>query len=163
MNYITPTAHFNVCLQLCFAYIIISKNISKILNHSKKLQTKGEIPMSMFGDYLRNLIDTNKVNIYNIAKQAGLERTAIHKIINNNRIPSDEYVQKLANVLELTPEEHQRLIECFKISKIGEHKYKQRIQIKNLIESIAYIENGASGNNDKNSPPTHPPTHPCFA
>ena len=87
------------------------------------------------------MIDANKINIYSLAKTSGLERTAIYKIIFGSRIPSDEYAYKLADTLPLSPEERQRLLESFNISKIGEYKYRQRIQVKDLINSIAYIEN----------------------
>ena len=102
--------------------------------------------MSLFGENLRTLIDVNKTNIYALAKASGIERTAIHKIISGDRIPSEEYVNKLADVLPLSPEERQQLLESYNISKIGELKYRQRIQVKELIESIAYIENGIKVN-----------------
>jgi len=96
--------------------------------------------MSLFGDHLRSLVETNKVNIYAIAKQAGLERTAIHKIMSGGRIPAEEYAQKLADALPLSPAERQRFLESYQISCIGEFRYRQRIQVKELIESIAQIE-----------------------
>ena len=98
--------------------------------------------MSLFGDHLRSLVEINKVNIYALTKQAGLERTAIHKIMSGGRIPSDEYVQKLINALPLSPEETRKLFDSYHISRIGETKYKQRLQVKELIESVAQAENG---------------------
>jgi len=102
--------------------------------------------MSLFGDHLRTLIDANKVNIYALAKSSGLERTAIHKIISGDRIPTEEYVQKLSDALPLSPEERQQLLESFSISKVGEFKYRQRLQVKDIIESITYIENTVNAN-----------------
>ena len=96
--------------------------------------------MSLFGEHLKTIIDTNKINIYGLAKSAGLERTFIHKIMSDGRIPSDEYVSRLADALPLTPEERLRLMESFNVSKIGEFKHRQRIQVKDLIESMAHIE-----------------------
>ena len=96
--------------------------------------------MSLFGEHLRALIDHNEVNIYGLAKSSGLERTAIHKIITGGRIPSDEYVNKLADAMPLSPEERHGLLESFNISKIGEFRHNQRLQVKRIIESIAFIE-----------------------
>jgi len=96
--------------------------------------------MSLFGEYLRSVVETNKVNIYGLAKQAGLERTAIYKIMSGGRIPAEEYVQKLSEALPLSPEERRRFLESYRISSIGEHKYKQRMQVKALIESIVQME-----------------------
>ena len=113
--------------------------------------------MSLFGERLRALIDANKVNIYALAKSSGIERTAIHKIISGDRIPSEEYANKLAEILPLSPEERQQLLESFNISKVGEFKYRQRLQVKDIIESISYIENAVSVNISSvraiNSPP----------
>jgi len=96
--------------------------------------------MSLFGEHLRSLVENNKVNIYALAKQAGLERTAIHKIMSGGRIPAEEFVQKLADALPLSPEERRRFLESYQISSIGELRYRQRTQVKELIESIAQIE-----------------------
>ena len=111
--------------------------------------------MSLFGEYLKELIDANSINIYALAKSAGLERTAIHKFMTGGRLPSDDYAKKLADALPLSPEEHRRLLESYDISKIGVFKYKQRIQVKNIIESLAYMESGAvhSSSYTVSSPP----------
>lgn len=94
--------------------------------------------MSLFGEHLRMLIKSNNTTIYALARQAGTERTTIHKIINNDRIPSREYVQKLADALSLSPEEAKLFFENYMISSIGEHRYEQRQQVKGIIESIAH-------------------------
>jgi len=112
--------------------------------------------MSLFGEHLRTLVEVNKINIYALAKQAGLERTAIHKIMSGNRIPTEDYMQKLADALPLSPKERERFLESYKISSIGEFKYKQRIQVKELIESIAQIEKDI-GARKKNSGTTPAP------
>jgi len=72
--------------------------------------------MSLFGEYLRALISTNKINIYALSKSAGIERTVIHKIMTGDRLPTDEYLHKLTEALPLSPEEHQRLMETYNIS-----------------------------------------------
>jgi hypothetical protein len=60
--------------------------------------------VSLFGRNLRTVIDANKINIYGLAKSAGLERTFIHKIISDGRLPSEDLVRKLADGLPLSPE-----------------------------------------------------------
>ena len=107
--------------------------------------------MSIFGEHLRTLIDSNKINIYSFAKSVGLERTAMHKIMSGGRIPSQEYATKLIDALPLSPSERQNLLESYNISKIGEFRYRQRTQVKNLIESIAYIENGIKTSNNSSA------------
>ena len=100
--------------------------------------------MSLFGEHLRNIVDSHNINIYALAKSAGIERTVIHKIMSVGRIPSDQTVQKLADALPLSPDERRTFLENFNISKIGKYRHNQRLQVKNIIESIAHIENGVS-------------------
>jgi hypothetical protein len=41
-------------------------------------QKKGRwLQMSLFGEHLRVLLDSNKVNIYGLAKSAGIERNGL--------------------------------------------------------------------------------------
>lgn len=137
-----------ISLHIFFFQYVLASVLYILYNCDEKLFTEGgtyywgAIDMSLFGQHLRALIEANKVNVYALAKQAGLERTAIHKIMSGGRIPSEEYAQKLATSLPLSPEERRRFLESYKISSIGAHKYKQRMQVKELIEFIAQIEKG---------------------
>ena len=96
--------------------------------------------MTRLGLHLKTLIYRNQLNIYSLAKTAGIERTVIHKIISNDRIPSEEFILKLVSAIPLSPEEKNELLENYKISKIGEFRYHQRIQVKKMLEAIAEIE-----------------------
>jgi len=98
--------------------------------------------MSLFGEHLRSIIEGNKINVYALSKRAGLDRSAIHKIMSGSKIPVEDYAQKLAAALPLSPAERTRFLEAYTISSVGEQRYKQRKQVKELIESIAQIEKG---------------------
>lgn len=95
--------------------------------------------MSLVGDKLKSIIQENNINIYQLAKRAGIERTTIHKVINSNRIPSREYFNRLMDSMPLTANERSELIHCFEISTIGEFRYMQRRQVKNLIEHVSEL------------------------
>jgi len=96
--------------------------------------------VSKFGQYLKTFVEANKINVYNLAKQAGLERTAFHKIMAGDRKPTENFVEKLAKALPFTPEERRRLFEYYHISRIGEQKYNSRAQVKELVELLGRIE-----------------------
>jgi len=98
--------------------------------------------MSLFGECLRELVLDNQVNVYGFAKTAKIERTLLHKIMSGARLPSTDYLSLLVDALPISPQERQRLLKCYDISKVGEFKYNQRIQVKSIIESIAAIEDG---------------------
>ena len=93
--------------------------------------------MSLFGDRLRTLIDESDITIYRLSEITGIERTSIHKIMSDGRLPPVDAVYKLSDALQLPTEEHDSFLELYTISKIGMQTYNQRKQIKALIESIA--------------------------
>jgi len=47
--------------------------------------------MTIFGEYLRQILDINKITVYSLAKQTRLERTAIHRFMTNKK-PSLDFV-----------------------------------------------------------------------
>ena len=96
--------------------------------------------MLHFGTYLKQLIEQNEINLYALAKQAGIERTTMHKIMANNRVPAPEYVQKLMAALPISPSEKAQLLEAYRIAKAGPEKYLQRLQVKDIIEAVADIK-----------------------
>jgi len=96
--------------------------------------------MSLFGDRLRSLISDSGINILRLSEITGIERTSIHKIMSDGRLPSLDAVYKLSDALQLPSEEHDSFLELYTISKIGMQTYNQRKQIKALIESIASLD-----------------------
>jgi transcriptional regulator with XRE-family HTH domain len=99
--------------------------------------------VSLFGEQLQTFIKSHEINIRSLTQKAGIERTAVHRIMTGERVPSEEYVSKLLDALPLSPAERQQFEESYHISQIGELKYRQRQQVKELIEAVAHIENGA--------------------
>jgi len=108
--------------------------------------------MSEFSENLRSLITGSGSTIYKLAKDTGLERTLIHKALNDERTPSDEFVTKISDALMLTPSERLELQRNHEIRKIGVFRYHQRNQVKQLIELIAQAENDAKVF-DRGAPP----------
>ena len=92
--------------------------------------------MSLFGEKLQKIIENNEINVYRLTQQAGIERTMIHKIISNTRIPDAEYVRRLIAALPVSPFEQEELQTAYNISKDGELLYNQRGQVKRLIEKM---------------------------
>ncbi len=95
--------------------------------------------MSRFSEVFKSVIEGNGNNIYKIAKNAGVDRSTIHKTISGDRLPNIEFINKLCDYLQLDMTERAKLYDSYKISKIGEHKYYARLQIKELIERMADV------------------------
>jgi hypothetical protein len=106
------------------------------INH----QVLGGFALSLFGKKLQKVIESNQINVYRLTQQAGIERTMIHKIIANARIPEAEYVHKLIAALPVSPFEREELQAAYNISKDGEFLYLQRGQVKRLIEKMYSLQ-----------------------
>ena len=64
---------------------------------------KGISDMSLFGEYLNQMIRGRGVPISRLAREAGVERTAIHKALNGDRILPYPAVESLVRYLEAVP------------------------------------------------------------
>jgi len=120
--------------------------------------------VSQFSENLRSHINASGMTIYKLAKETGLERTLVHKVLNDDRVPSDEFVGTIADALFLSPIERAELYKSFEIRKIGEFRYNQRAQVKQMVELIAKAENDnrafENGNGAHASPPESLPDAP---
>lgn len=108
--------------------------------------------MSQFSEKLKYLIEESGTNIYQLAKNAGLDRTTIQRSITGERLPGTAFVEKLCDFLRVSPRERKDLMELYSINKIGEKTYAGRKYIKELIEQIATLHiNGSSNLNIEKS------------
>ncbi len=65
--------------------------------------------MPVFGEYLYQQIQSRKVSISGLARDSGVERTALHKALKGDRILPYPAVEALAKSLKLSPEEIRKL------------------------------------------------------
>lgn len=80
--------------------------------------------MSRFSDYLRQLIEERGEPISQIAKKAGLERTSIHKALNNERILPYISVKKLERYFQLSLSQIRELNRYYDMLLQGEDRYR---------------------------------------
>lgn len=100
---------------------------------------KGEYLVSNFSEKIKFHIEKSEVKIYQLAKKSGLDRTTIQRTITGERLPSLNFIEKLADYLRLSHSERSELFNLYSISKIGEKVYAGRKYIKEMIEGIATI------------------------
>lgn len=65
--------------------------------------------MSMFSEYLRQLIQGRDISISKLSRDSGVERTAIHKALSGGRILPYHAVELLIYYLKLSPGESRKL------------------------------------------------------
>ncbi len=93
--------------------------------------------MSKFSEELNDIIRKRNGTIKNLTKDVGIERTLFHRVLKGERQLDSKDIDKLCDYLELTFEEKNRLLVFYEMGVVGEEKYNQRLDIKNIIESIS--------------------------
>lgn len=92
--------------------------------------------MSEFSERCKEYVAKSNTNIYQLAKQSGLERTTLQRMVNGNRLPSIQVVKEFCSHLQITMIEEEELLELYKIEKIGKDVYFTRKEIESLIIGI---------------------------
>lgn len=95
--------------------------------------------MSKFSEKLKLLIEESGLKVYQLAKNAELDRTTIQRAMTGERLPGLSFVEKLSDYLRLSHTERTELFDFYSISRIGEKVYEDRRYIKEMIERIATI------------------------
>lgn len=90
--------------------------------------------MSVFSDLLSAYINEKQIKILSLAKYCDIDRSTMYKVMNGKRNPpSQETLKKMAHFMHLTPVEHQKFQEAWKITRIGEELYYKRKSVENFI------------------------------
>lgn len=93
--------------------------------------------MSEYSDLLKKYIYEKNVKVADMIQFCNLERSNTYKFINGKRRPpSMEGVRKIANFLQLSPQECEEYYEAYYASICGEHVYEQNKCIQSLIHNF---------------------------
>ena len=90
--------------------------------------------MSLFGEYLKELIKSHGISISELARKSNVGRTMIHKAISVKRIISYNAVDSICSTMRLTPKEERTLKSYYNIIFQGEKKFK----IYRIVQDIFY-------------------------
>lgn len=97
--------------------------------------------MSVFSDLLSEYITMKDVGVYPLSQFCGLDRSFMYKIINGKRNPSGEdVVRKMAQFMQLTPQEKIDFMDAFYIAQMGAEVYYRRKSVGELIETFSRRE-----------------------
>ncbi len=94
---------------------------------------KGISDMSLFGEYLNQMIRGRGVPISRLAREAGVERTAIHKALNGDRILPYPAVESLVRYLKLSPGEAKKLHQYYNLLFESENAGRAREIVRGMF------------------------------
>lgn len=93
--------------------------------------------MTRFSEKVREIIQNSGYTIYQIARQSGMGRTSLHKMMSGDLIPSREFMEKFYHYFRMLPSEREELELLYTIEKIGPVHYENRVYIRQIIEDLA--------------------------
>ena len=90
--------------------------------------------MSVFSDLLSDYINEKQIKILSLAKYCDMDRSTMYKIMNGKRNPpSQEILKKMAHFMHLTPVEHQKFQEAWKILSVIFQICRQPVLIRSFL------------------------------
>lgn len=93
--------------------------------------------MLIFSDLLSQYMEMKNVGAYALSRFCGLDRSSMYKMINGKRNPSsEEMVRKMAQFMQLTPQEKTDFMEAFYIAQMGAEVYYRRKAVQELIQDF---------------------------
>lgn len=101
--------------------------------------------MSKFSTYLGEIIRRSGEPIARIAKNAGLERTSIHKALKDERILPYSSLKKLIRYFQLTLPEARELNLCYDMLLQGEKTYYIHNEICRLMSDLSHLHFSSLG------------------
>lgn len=100
--------------------------------------------MSILGDRLKQYIDESGYTVYRLSKLSDVNRTSIVRMLNSNRIPERENMEKLLPYLKLTPAEKEEVWKLYETMACGEDIFYRREYVLNLMLSLFNQESSPS-------------------
>lgn len=102
--------------------------------------------MSEFSDKLAQYINQSGYNIYQLAREAAIDRTTLQKTVKGQRLPSIEYVKDIVRYLKLSKRQEEELYELFKRAKYGSDVIDSWAEIQQIIADIPRLKEQARKN-----------------
>lgn len=98
-----------------------------------------------FANLLKKYINDSKLSVSSLSRYSNINRTLIQKYISGAQLPSNyEILEKILNILALSPVQKEEIKKLYKIEKIGYEKYNQFNTLDQLINEIAKANNHES-------------------
>ena len=92
--------------------------------------------MSEFSDKLSEYITKSGYNVYQLAKEASLDRTTLQKTAKGQRLPSLDYIQEICQYIKISSKQEEELVRLYKIEKLGQSTVEAWDEIHQIILDI---------------------------
>lgn len=96
--------------------------------------------MSLFGDYLKELIKNHNISVSELSRKSNVDRTMIHKAISDKRIISYNALNDICSAMRLTPKEEKMLKYYYNIIFQGEEKFNAYNAILDIFYELSNLK-----------------------
>ena len=75
--------------------------------------------MSKFSEKLSGYITASGYNVYQLAKEASLDRTTLQKTTRGQRLPSLDYIKDICRYIKISKKQEEELVTLYQSEKLG--------------------------------------------
>lgn len=102
--------------------------------------------MSEFSQKLMDCIAASGYSIYQLAKEASLDRTTLQKTAKGQRLPSLDYIKDICRYMKISQKQEEELYRLYQIEKLGKDTVASWDEIHQIIVDIGEIRQKTKSN-----------------
>lgn len=92
--------------------------------------------MSEFSEKLSCYISASGYNVYQLAKEASLDRTTLQKTAKGQRLPSFDYIKDICRYIKISKKQEEELFRLYQIEKLGHGVVESWDKINQILIDI---------------------------
>lgn len=97
--------------------------------------------MSEFSKKLSDYIEQSGYSVYQLAKEASIDRTTLQKTVKGQRLPSLDYMKDICKHLKISKAQEEELYSLYKAEKLGQNVIEAWAEIHQMILDISELKN----------------------
>ena len=106
--------------------------------------------MSEFSEKLSYYIAQSGCSVYQLAKEASLDRTTLQKTVKGQRLPSMDYIKDICKHIKFSPKQEEELLHLYKIEKLGRGVVESWDEINEIFADIQRLRDKKLSQNINN-------------
>lgn len=103
--------------------------------------------MSDFSEKLSFYITQSGYNVYQLAKEASLDRTTLQKTAKGQRLPSFDYIKDICRYIKISKKQEEELFRLYQIEKMGRHIVESWEEINQLLVDVQKLREKSQAKN----------------
>ena len=103
--------------------------------------------MSEFSKKLSYYIIKSGYNVYQLAKEASLDRTTLQKTVKGQRLPSFDYIKNICHYIKISKTQEEELFRLYQIEKLGRGVVESWDEINKILVDIQQLREKKQSHN----------------